>query len=437
MAYRRSYIFRQSEKTLICEFAAGGVKSTAANTSKGAMVHLTHSTVHSRRRCINDTSSEDEENTPPNIQPSQQYDRGSKRRVEGVSDSASATGTATPPWLPPERSRPKPKAATNPPPSQEPTSAPVSPPMPCRPYASPTTSSPVLLETPPRSPARPRTHNALQLRHEGRRARREASAPYARRQSAPQHYARPVINPRGAMRVTADESPRAQLRGPRPRDQFIPAQWPHRVIHLCEQFDPLATVFPSVSHFGWCDCQSPCRVDSCRNSLMHLYCNINCCPHEGLCGNALAESSKVYPGRNVRTRSLGVVAGEGIEAGEVLGQYLGEMEHVSVSRAGRPRNSGYRLVMRQRPERPTFPDRVAINAENMGGLMRFVNHSCQPVAKFVEVANGRRTTVVVASMQDIHPSEEVTVDYGDDLWFACRCELDGCRHRNIQDAQDP
>ncbi|KAE9247158.1 hypothetical protein PF004_g4452 [Phytophthora fragariae] len=210
------------------------------------------------------------------------------------------------------------------------------------------------------------------------------------------------------MRVTADESPRAQLRGPRPRDQYIPAQWSHHVIHLREQFNPLATVFPSAPHFGW-----------------------------GLCGNALAESSKVYLVRNVRTRSLGVVAGKGIDAGEVLGQYLGETEHVSISRAGRPRNSGYRLVIRQWPERPTFPVRVAINAENMGGFMRFVNHSCQPVAKFVEVANGRRTTVVVASMQDIHPGEEVTVDYGDDLWFVCRCGLDGCRHRHIQDAQDP
>ncbi|EGZ19626.1 hypothetical protein PHYSODRAFT_496640 [Phytophthora sojae] len=170
---------------------------------------------------------------------------------------------------------------------------------------------------------------------------------------------------------------------------------------------------------------------------MHLYCSINCCPYGGLCGNALAESSKVYLGRNVRTRSLGVVAGEDIEAGEVLGQYLGEMEHLSVSHTTQPRNSGYRFVMRQRPERPTFPVCVAINAENMGELMRFVNHSCQPVAKFVEVANGRRTTVAVASTQDIHRGEEVTVDYGDDLWFVCSCGLDGCRHRNIRDAQDP
>ncbi|EGZ27304.1 hypothetical protein PHYSODRAFT_476424 [Phytophthora sojae] len=149
----------------------------------GTIVRLTHSAVHWRRRCINDTSSEDEENTPPNIQPSHQYDRDSKRRIEDASESASATGTATPPWLPPERSHPKSKLATNPPPSQESTPAPVSPPVFSRPYASPTTSSPVLLETPPRSPA------ALQPRHEGRRARREAAAPYARRKSAPQRDA--------------------------------------------------------------------------------------------------------------------------------------------------------------------------------------------------------------------------------------------------------
>ncbi|GMF19470.1 unnamed protein product [Phytophthora fragariaefolia] len=170
---------------------------------------------------------------------------------------------------------------------------------------------------------------------------------------------------------------------------------------------------------------------------MNLYCNINCCPYGGLCGNALVESDKIYLGKNVRTKALGVVAAEDIEAGEILGQYLGEMEHVSASRSNRPRNNGYRLVMKLRPERPTQPIRVAINAEKMGGLMRFVNHSCKPLAKFVEVSNGRRSTVVVASMQDIRQGEEVTVDYGDDLWFIYRCRSVGCRHRHMQDTQDP
>ncbi|EGZ17965.1 hypothetical protein PHYSODRAFT_502417, partial [Phytophthora sojae] len=161
------------------------------------------------------------------------------------------------------------------------------------------------------------------------------------------------------------------------------------------------------------------------------------CPYGGKCGNGLEESSKIFLGRNFRTQQLGVVAAEDISAGEVLGQYLGEIEHVSVSRANRPRNNGYRLLMKQRPEKPTYPIYAAINDEGMGGLMRFLNHSCEPAAEFREVSNGHRTTVVAATTRRIYRGEEVTIDFGDDLWFVCRCERDGCRHRNTQDEEDP
>ncbi|KAG2770994.1 hypothetical protein PC129_g16136 [Phytophthora cactorum] len=73
----------------------------------------------------------------------------------------------------------------------------------------------------------------------------------------------------------------------------------------------------------------------------------------------------------------------------------------------------------------------------MGGLVRFVNHSCKPKAEFVEVANGRCNTVVVVTTEEIHRGEEVTVDYGDDLWFVCCCQPDGCRYRDIQHQQHP
>ncbi|ETN02700.1 hypothetical protein PPTG_23872 [Phytophthora nicotianae INRA-310] len=39
--------------------------------------------------------------------------------------------------------------------------------------------------------------------------------------------------------------------------------------------------------------------------------------------------------------------------------------------------------MKQRPEKPSYPVCVAINAEDLGGLMRFLNHSCRPVTEFV------------------------------------------------------
>ncbi|ETO63486.1 hypothetical protein F444_18815 [Phytophthora nicotianae P1976] len=153
-------------------------------------------------------------------------------------------------------------------------------------------------------------------------------------------------------------------------------------------------------------------------------------PYGGACGNGLVESDKAYLARNMRTNTLAVVAAD--DAGEVLGQYIGEIEDISASRSQRPCNSDYRLVLSQRPERLTWPIRAATNVERVGGLMRSVKHACGPVAKFVEVGNVRRLAVVVASTR-----QEVTVDYSDDLWFICRCRSPRWRHRDLQDEKDP
>ncbi|KAG3015114.1 hypothetical protein PC121_g13797 [Phytophthora cactorum] len=235
------------------------------------------------------------------------------------------------------------------------------------------------------------------------------------------------------MRTSPDPAPRARTHTFRPRADFVLARWPCQVAHLREQYNPLGAVFLDVQHFRSCGCASPCRAGTCANSLMQLYCNINCCPYGGQCGNGLVESDKVYLARNVQPRALGVVAAETIEAGEVLGQYLGELEHVSLLRAKRPTNMGYRLLMTQRPDRPTHPICVAINAERFGSLMRFVNYSCHPCARFVEVSNGHRTTVVVVTTELVQKGEEIFAAYGDDLWFVCRCELPGCHHSGIQE----
>lgn len=170
---------------------------------------------------------------------------------------------------------------------------------------------------------------------------------------------------------------------------------------------------------------------------MQLFCTPSCCPYDAKCANSLKESTKVNLARITRTLQLSVVAAEDIDAGGVLGQYLGEFEHVSMDPACCPRNEGFRLVMTQRPERTSHPVRAAINAAEMGGMMRFVNHSCSPVAQFIEVSNGRRATVVVATTEIVREGDEITVDYGGDLWFVCRCGLASCRHRGIQDLSDP
>eukprot|EP00644_Phytophthora_capsici_P002440 jgi/Phyca11/105725/e_gw1.11.887.1 len=73
----------------------------------------------------------------------------------------------------------------------------------------------------------------------------------------------------------------------------------------------------------------------------------------------------------------------------------------------------------------------------MGGLMRFVNHSCAPVTKFVEVGNGRRTTVMVVTTERFQRGQEVAAAYGDNLWFVCRWRSAACRHQDIQECSDP
>ncbi|KAE9008463.1 hypothetical protein PR001_g15474 [Phytophthora rubi] len=312
-----------------------------------------------------DSSSADEENTPPNVQQDQTSKgdgvSGVIQVVKPKADDDASSGTLTPPWLPSGTSKlGVSKRETNPPPSS---------PAAQRRTRSPTTSSPVLLETPPRSPLLPAARTAsARSWQERRQSRREIAAPYSRPRSPSRQADRDVArHGETTIASTMPDEVRRPSRASAPDNTFALARWPFRVAHLREQYNPLAIVFPSVAYFGWCMCSAHCRTDTCRNAKMSVYCTSKCCPYDGKCGNGLAESDKVCLMRNMRTSSLSVVAAEDIGAGDVLGQYLGEMEHVRASSRDRPRNRGYRLVMKTRPERPAIPVRVAINAEMMGG----------------------------------------------------------------------
>ncbi|KAE8951796.1 hypothetical protein PR001_g33579 [Phytophthora rubi] len=87
--------------------------------------------------------------------------------------------------------------------------------------------------------------------------------------------------------------------------------------------------------------------------------------------------------------------------------------------------------------RTTGNKHVGIDALEEGSMLRLMNHACNPTARFHEVQTGTHLTVVAVSVRDIWVGEEVTVSYGDKLWFVCRCGWVGCQHRNIQDLPDP
>jgi hypothetical protein len=196
-------------------------------------------------------------------------------------------------------------------------------------------SSPVFIEAPPRAPVRLVSRpSSSSVRQERRQSRREIATPYARLRVLQQREVHVDGEPQATRAASLQPGVRCPSRTAGPGDVFALASWSYGVAHLREQFNLLATVFPSVAHFDWCTCSSPCRTDTCRNAKMNVFCNTNCCPYVGKCGNGLMESEKTCLKRNMRTSAVSVVAAEDIGAGQVLGQYLGEIEHpVAIVRA--------------------------------------------------------------------------------------------------------
>ncbi|KAF1773669.1 hypothetical protein GQ600_18843 [Phytophthora cactorum] len=280
-----------------------------------------------KRKCA-DIQSEDE-NTPPNTQ----RDDTSYTWITNVKLTAverdSSTDTAT---------RRAAREVTKPATLDEPTATAASAPPPTRSLRSPTTPSPILLETPPACPPRHRPRAQLRERHQSRHDRRAAAEPYQRQRGHRQQPISPTVNPVGLKRTSPTTDPRSRPRVASPQSRFLSAQWSIIVWLICVR----CTTLPG----------SPSPRYSTSGDLSELADAVGC-RYGGKCSNGLTESTKLRLARNAHSRELSVVAADDIEAGEVLGQYLGELEHVSVSRTNRPRNEGYRFVKTQWLERPS------------------------------------------------------------------------------------
>ncbi|KAE9339519.1 hypothetical protein PF008_g11541 [Phytophthora fragariae] len=302
------------------------------------MVRVIHFSTHWTLRCIMDSS--DEDNTAPNVPEPSQFDG----RKTGTQDTTAAL------WFSPDRV--KKRSESSPPAPAKPAVFPS--PLHLR-AVSPTTSSPVLLETPPRAPPRPKTAKTRHSsRQDDRRAQREAAAPYVRACAAPKAN-HSSIEPRVAVCTVSYEASR-----PLTESAIMYSCLPGGCSGLSACTSTSTRSQRSFPRFLTLDCAVAKPVP--HDDLPMLNCNLNCCPYGGKCDNGLDDSSKVLLGRNVRTRQLGGVAAEDISVGEVLGQYLGEIEYIAVSRAGRPRSGGCRPLLKQHPEKATYPIGAAINA---------------------------------------------------------------------------
>jgi hypothetical protein len=253
---------------------------------------------------------------------------------------------------------------------------------------------------------------------------------------------------RADVRPAAKKCESSSLRRPTPSPhppsrRFHHASWPAKVASIRQQYNPLEICFEYETPFaGFCGCDSPCRHDTCRNGILGIYCAPNCCLYDGKCGNGLAEVDNVKLVRRDQSSELAVVATAPIEKGMVIGQYLGKFITLDIddnhsssddfeNLAVPTLNTGYRYEFkRDSTSHPAV--KIFIDAEKYRCIARFFNHSCKAAAQFREVRNGSRHTVVVVAVRDIKSGEEITVDYGTDIWFVCQCKELNCRHRYVR-----
>ncbi|ETP36855.1 hypothetical protein F442_15301 [Phytophthora nicotianae P10297] len=221
------------------------------------------------------------------------------------------------------------------------------------------------------------------------------------------------------------------------RSEWTREFWSREVMVLTNQCNPDGIEFPPAStgrrNGEGCGCYTRCTALSCLNASCSRFCDAHNCTFGGDCGNSLKESPVLQISRNTRSGIRGITVFAAIPAGEVVGEYLGHLKLAGPPMKNGSANEGYMMRLKTRAKGNKY---VGIDAQHGGGKIRLLNHSCNPCARFHEVQTESELTVVAVTTRDIFPGEEVTVSYGDKLWFICRCGWWGCQHRDLQHLND-
>jgi len=149
-----------------------------------------------------------------------------------------------------------------------------------------------------------------------------------------------------------------------------------------------------MSCFGTVSMKSPC-----------------CCAECGIPYMLLVE----YMGSN---KGFGVIAGEDIPAGSQVCEYVGELLEREVVRRREKTYKKEGLYYLFEPSHASF----IIDATFVGGVSRFINHSCSPNCKSKEIVQPEMLNlsgtaapspprVVYIASKDIKKGEELTIDY--------------------------
>jgi uncharacterized protein len=106
----------------------------------------------------------------------------------------------------------------------------------------------------------------------------------------------------------------------------------------------------------------------------------------------------------------GLFADQDIQAGSLIGSYSGELQE----RPSCPHRPNYYCFGYGFG---SFKTPFQINAENKGGLARFINHSEQPNLETIPVLIGGLLHITFFALEPILKGAQLTIHYGNDYWL--------------------
>lgn len=146
--------------------------------------------------------------------------------------------------------------------------------------------------------------------------------------------------------------------------------------------------------------------------------------------NQLKKRKKPVKFARSAIHNWGLYAMEPIARNEMIIEYVGEVlrQKVSELREKKYLRSGIGSSYLFR-----IDEQTVIDATKLGGIARFINHSCTPscTAKIIKVEGKKR--IVIYALRDIGANEELTYDYkferesNDEERIPCLCGSSGCK----------
>ncbi|MBA2338773.1 MAG: SET domain-containing protein-lysine N-methyltransferase [Pyrinomonadaceae bacterium] len=135
----------------------------------------------------------------------------------------------------------------------------------------------------------------------------------------------------------------------------------------------------------------------------------------------MVKKAKLAPGLAVAKSAIdgkGCFATRFFPARRKIAEYAGELITV--------REAFARAMRREKHRMCAIDERWSIDGSRGGNGTHYINHSCEPNS-FMRIARGR---IIFMALRDIHPGEEITIDYVQTYHSdkkRCRCGTPTCR----------